>query len=50
MKKEVSEIDFLNIPVNSSLGHLAYGHIAFLAWRNIKLENSLITKNQKNNE
>lgn len=36
MKKLTKKINANSIPLSSSLGHLAYGHIAFLAWRKKK--------------
>lgn len=41
MKDNKKEINFSKIPVSSSLGHLAYGDLAFTAWRKIKLEKNL---------
>ena len=37
--------DFSGMPLSSSLAHLAYGHIAFLAWRKKKIEHN--KKNEK---
>ncbi|WP_432412875.1 hypothetical protein [Rasiella sp. SM2506] len=45
MIKKKSKIDFSNMPISSSLGHLAYGDLAFTAWRKIKFE-----KNSKNED
>ncbi len=36
MKTENDKMIFSSIPIDSSLGHLAYGHVAFLAWRKVK--------------
>ena len=36
MSKKVIKIDLLNVPLSSSLGHLAYGDLAFTAWRELK--------------
>tara|TARA_A100000171_G_scaffold52284_1_gene69925 strand:+ start:11150 stop:11296 length:147 start_codon:yes stop_codon:yes gene_type:complete len=38
MDKIKKEIDFSKMPISSSLGHLAYGDLAFTAWRKIKKE------------
>jgi len=38
MNKKSMKIDINKIPLNSSLGLLAYGHIAFKAWRKVKKE------------
>ncbi|MBK5213479.1 MAG: hypothetical protein JJE55_07455 [Flavobacteriaceae bacterium] len=38
-KEEKVKINLSEIPLNSSLGFLAYGDIAFKAWRKIKIEN-----------
>jgi len=35
-----SILDLNNIPLDSSLGHLAIGDIAFEAWRKMKQENN----------
>lgn len=32
------DLDFSVIPISSSLGLLAYGDIAFKAWRKLKIE------------
>ena len=47
MKKKVIKMDMSKIPLNSSLGHLAYGDIAFTAWREIKKENNLKVGNEE---
>ena len=47
MKKKVIKMDLSTIPLNSSLGHLAYGDIAFKAWRDIKKENNLKEGNEE---
>ena len=38
MKKKVNKMDFSEIPMDSSLGLLAFGDLAFTAWRRIKKE------------
>ncbi|CAI8245442.1 MAG: Uncharacterised protein [Flavobacteriaceae bacterium] len=45
MNKKLKEIDFSNMPVSSSLGHLAYGDLAFVAWRKIKIVKNLTKQN-----
>jgi len=45
MKKGEKRINISKIPLNSSLGLLAYGDIAFKAWRELKKE-----YNKKENE
>ncbi|MBT8182873.1 MAG: hypothetical protein KJO53_14930 [Eudoraea sp.] len=47
MNKIKREIDFSNMPLSSSLGHLAYGDLAFTAWRKIKKEHNLNQENEK---
>jgi hypothetical protein len=47
MKKIKKEIDFSNMPLTSSLGHLAYGDLAFTAWRKLKKEQNLNKENEK---
>jgi hypothetical protein len=47
MKKEVKKIDFSNMPVLSSLGHLAYGDLAFTAWRKIKIKKNVTNQNEE---
>lgn len=37
MKKHLKKVDFSKMPVSGSLGHLAYGDLAFTAWRKIKV-------------
>lgn len=38
MKKKIIKMDFSEIPIDSSLGLLAFGDLAFTAWRKIKKE------------
>lgn len=40
MKKAPNTINFENFPINSSLGHLAFGDLAFAKWREIKKEHN----------
>jgi len=40
MKKRDNEINFENFPIDSSLGHLAYGDLAFAKWREVKKEHN----------
>jgi hypothetical protein len=40
MKKKNNTINLENFPINSSLGHLAYGDLAFAKWREIKKEHN----------
>ncbi|MCW5520050.1 hypothetical protein J1N09_09385 [Aureitalea sp. L0-47] len=47
MKKKKREIDFSNMPLSSSLGHLAYGDLAFTAWRKLKKEQNLNEEYEK---
>ncbi|MBT8263492.1 MAG: hypothetical protein KJO05_11760 [Bacteroidia bacterium] len=47
MNKKRQEIDFSNMPLSSSLGHLAYGDLAFTAWRKLKKEHNLDGENEK---
>ena len=47
MKKKVINIDPSKIPLNGSLGLLAFGDIAFTAWREIKKENNLKVGNEE---
>ena len=47
MNKKKKEIDFSKMPISSSLGHLAYGDIAFTAWRKIKKEHNAKKENEK---
>lgn len=35
-KQDIKILDPLQPPLESSLGHLAYGHLSFEAWRLIK--------------
>ncbi|NND87699.1 MAG: hypothetical protein HKM28_00465 [Flavobacteriaceae bacterium] len=35
------QIDINNFPVNSSLGHLALGDVAFAVWREVKKKNNI---------
>ena len=35
---KMKKLNPLHPPLNSSLGHLAYGHLAFTAWRKLKRE------------
>ena len=46
-KKVNNSPDFSDIPLSSSLAHLAYGDIAFKAWREKKKE---LRKKTVNNE
>jgi hypothetical protein len=49
----VSKNKFLNtenIPLNSSLGHLALGDIAFEAWRDLKKANNAENQNQSDSK
>lgn len=39
MNRDEIKIKLLDIPIESSLGLLAYGDIAFRAWRKRKIEN-----------
>lgn len=48
MNKNYKNIDFSNMPLSSSLGHLAYGDLAFTAWRKLKKENN--AKAEKNKQ
>lgn len=41
-KDKKAKVDLSNIPVESSLGLLAVGDIAFAAWRKIKKENNIV--------
>jgi hypothetical protein len=47
MKKKKQKIDFSNMPLSSSLGHLAYGDLAFIAWRKLKKEHNLNIEDEK---
>lgn len=47
MKEKNRKIDFSNMPLTSSLGHLAYGDLAFTAWRKLKKEHNLKTGNEE---
>jgi hypothetical protein len=38
MKKKIMKIAFSKIPLSSSLGLLAFGDLAFTAWRKAKKE------------
>jgi hypothetical protein len=40
-------LDLNNIPLDSSLGHLAIGDIAFEAWRELKKSKNSEEKNQQ---
>lgn len=40
MKKDEIKIKLSDIPIESSLGLLAYGDIAFTEWRKRKIENT----------
>ncbi len=50
MKKKSREIDFSNMPITSSLGHLAYGDLAFKAWRKIKVNSNREKIEENGNE
>jgi hypothetical protein len=39
-----------NIPLDSSLGHLALGDIAFVAWRKVKKDLNKDNKENKSNK
>ena len=41
MNEKSITLDINKIPLNSSLGLLAYGHVAFKAWRKIKKEHKV---------
>ena len=47
MKKKNQKINFSNMPLTSSLGHLAYGDLAFTAWRKLKKEHNLNQEDEK---
>ena len=47
MNRKKKEIDFTNMPLSSSLGHLAYGDLAFSAWRKIKKEQNEKKEHEK---
>ena len=47
MGKNLKILNFVNMPLSSSLGHLAYGDLAFKAWRKKK---ELSKKNSNKNE
>jgi len=47
MQNKKRKIDFSNLPISSSLGYLAYGDLAFTAWRKIKKEHNLDKENEK---
>ncbi|MDA9276849.1 hypothetical protein N9P56_00565 [Flavobacteriaceae bacterium] len=47
MKKHLKKVDFSKMPVSSSLGHLAYGDLAFTAWRKIKVDKNLTKHNEE---
>lgn len=38
MKKKDIQLDYKKLPLNGSLGLLAYGDLAFTAWRRLKVE------------
>ena len=42
-KDKKMKINLSNIPINSSLGLLAIGDIAFVEWRKIKKKHNIIT-------
>jgi len=44
------KIDFNNIPINSSLGLLALGDIAFEKWRELKKNNNINSNGTVNEE
>lgn len=35
---KMKKLNPLKPPLSSSLGHLAYGHLAFMSWRKLKRE------------
>lgn len=39
-KTKITKINFEKIPIKSSLGLLAYGDLAFIAWRKLKQKNN----------
>lgn len=45
-KKKLKQQD-LQVPLSSSLGHLAFGDIAFRAWRKVKKEHAEQIKKEK---
>ena len=47
MKGKKNEIDFSNMPLSSSLGHLAYGDVAVRAWRKLKIKENERKINEK---
>ena len=47
MKQNKFNIDFSKMSINSSLGYLAYGDLAFKAWREIKKANNLKNNNEE---
>lgn len=50
VKNKKITIDISRIPIDSSLGLLAYGDIAFTAWRKLKQENQRAKQKKKENE
>ena len=47
MKKKGIEMDLNNLPVDGSLGLLAYGDLAFKAWREVKVQNRKIENEEE---
>ena len=41
------KITLNNVPVSGSLGLLAYGDLAFDAWRKVKIENNLFNREKQ---
>jgi len=39
-KRNKPKLSFSTLTIDSSLGHLAYGHLAFKVWREIKKNNA----------
>ncbi len=50
MKDEKKGVDFSKIPLSSSLGYLAFGDIAFTAWRKRKKEANKKRDTKEKNE
>ena len=47
METKKKEVNFSNMPLLSSLGHLAYGDVAFTAWRKLKKEKNAKEEQKK---
>ena len=45
MNKKKLTLD--NIPISGSLGVLAYGDLAFDAWRKVKIENNIFNREKQ---